>query len=158
MPRWFAALLTLATLAVVGSLAYVAWTAFSSNTNADFTSEDSSSLEPATLVARVAIADSVPLNHYYNADDQICSVRSPAESAEPPSVTMADADGTVIATATFPEEGGEFQEGLGCLIYVDIEVPEEAFYEVTLVGGPGDLRETQTVDTEQAADLITFEV
>lgn len=96
--------------------------------------------ELATQAVTVTINDTTPLAVYFNLDDVQCHAGQLGDAEiDPPAITIADGEGTILAVEDGPEIGGTFTEGQGCSVDVQFhDVPESGIYVVTITASTGE--------------------
>lgn len=74
----------------------------------------SSSAPPETMNVTVELYDEPPLEVLYNGDGGQCTSNFLGLNASTPSVTLYDADGSIVGTQDLEDEGGTFDREYGC--------------------------------------------
>lgn len=113
---------------------------------------------PETRDVTVTIADAIPLDAYFNLDDEACTARTVGmRDASLPQVTIEDGKGEILAAEEGPAEGGSFLAGIGCIVEVSLQgVPFAEVYTITVDADEGTW--SQTIDDTEAGELeVTVE-
>lgn len=113
--------------------------------------------EPATVDVQVALVDDLPVEVLQSGSGGQCTSVNILDSAfggpgtPPVEVTVRDADGSIVATTTLPEDGGAFTRGVGCTWGLSFEVDASDFYEVTVRSKAGEDKATGPAEGGAAA-------
>lgn len=110
-------------------------------------------VEPETRTLRVTYVDNVPLDLYFNLDDEECYTRAATRAGEEaglgaPQVVVRDGSGNILAVGEVPMVGGNNTKN-ACEIPLRIEdVPVSDIHEITISGTDMSIRGERT-DVEE---------